>query len=110
VGAQAGAGNGAQALAIVVFDDEPANAVGPSQQLDPALGAQVRADRELVDRRHQDGPGVMFGQLVDDEPVPVDRKRDRLHAAAGERVAQWYPPGILDPDPEDASFATPSGP
>ncbi len=70
---------------VVVLDHDRSGPCGPPPGLRPAMRRQRHAERELMRRREQHGPGV--ADLVDHRPVVVHRDRPRRQAAGLDDVA-----------------------
>ena len=72
---------------VVVLEDHPVDVVRPLHQLVATGRAQHRPGRALVGRRQQHGAGTAGAQLVDPDPLRVDRRRPtpagRLAARCG---------------------------
>ena len=91
---------GVAVLAVEIVLGDPAFvALGPAQQLEPALQAEHRAQRELMGGRHDrelrlgcDGKGA-----VDGETALVDRHRHGAHVGERQRLARADEARLLDP-------------
>jgi hypothetical protein len=83
---------------VVVLDHETADLTSPRHELGAPGGREHVPQRELMGRRHDDGAHVGSRELVDDEPVGVDRDRHRPKAVGGQVRADRFAPGVFNPD------------